>query len=200
MPRNFDVTERLRSVTWTATETQLRFGVVLLAVANLVGAGFAFHWWGDSPATAESRIDDLQRSLSIQRSQVVRTRALAAKVDSARDQGGTFLANYMTPRRVTYSTVLGELNEMAGSAGIRPRETGLSRDQIEGSGSLSMLTITAGYEATYPNLLKFIHFLDQSKRFIIIESVQAAPQSNSQNLLVTIKLNTFVRDDVELTQ
>lgn len=200
MPRNFDVTERWRSVTWSAPETLLRIGVIVLAIANLIGAGFAFHWWGDSPASAESRIDDLQRSLTLQRSQVVRTRALASKVDTARDQGGTFLANYMTPRRVTYSTVLGELNEMAGSAGIRPRETGLSRDQIEGSGSLSMLTITAGYEATYQNLLKFINLLDKSKRFMIIESVQAAPQSNSQNLLVTVKLNTFVRDDAELTQ
>ncbi len=197
MPRNFDVTERWRSVSWGAPETLLRVGAIVLIAANLVAAGFAFHWWGDSPASAQARIDDLRNQLAIGRTQVIRTKGMATKVDTARDQGGAFVGTYMTPRRTTYSTVLGELNQMASLAGIKTRETGISRDQVEGSASLSMLTITAGYEATYPNLVKFMNQLDKSKRFIIIESVQAAPQANSQNLLVTVKLNTFVRDDVE---
>ncbi len=197
MPRNFDVTERLRSVSWSAPETLLRIGAGVLIAANLIAAGFAFHWWGDSPATAQARIDDLTRQLSNQRSQVVRIRAMSQKVDGARDQGGAFIDAYMTPRRVTYSTVLGELNHMATTAGIRTRETGIGRDQVEGSEALSMLTISAGYEAAYPNLVKFLNELDKSKRFIIIESVTASPQANTQNLLVTVKLNTFVRDDLE---
>lgn len=197
MPRNFDVTERWRSVAWGAPETLLRIGVGVLLAANLVAAGFAFHWWGDSPASAQSRVDDIRRELALQRTQVIRTKGMAGKVDTARDQGGAFVGTYMTPRRVTYSTVLSELNQIASASGIKTRETSLSRDQVEGSESLSMLTITSGYEAAYPNLVRFMNELDKSKRFIIIESVQAAPQSNSQNLLVTIKLNTFVRDDAE---
>ena len=197
MPRNFDVTERWRSVSWGAPETLLRLGALALLAANVIAAGFAFHWWGDSPASAQARIDDLRREIAIERIQVVRTKGTAGKVDTARDQGGAFVGTYMTPRRVTYSTVLSELNQMAGIAGIKTRETGFTRTAVEGSASLSMLTITAGYEAAYPNLVKFMNQLDKSKRFMIIESVQAAPQANSQNLLVTIKLNTFVRDDVE---
>ena len=195
MPRNFDVTERWRSVSWGAPETLLRIGAIVLLAANLVAAGYAFHWWGDSPASAQARIDDLRNQLALGRTQVIRTKGIATKVDTARDQGGAFVDTYMTPRRITYSTVLGELNQMANAAGIKTRETGLTRDQVEGSSSLSMLTITAGYEAAYPNLVKFMNELDKSKRFVIIESVQAAPQANSQNLLVTVKLNTFVRDD-----
>ena len=197
MPRNFDVTERWRSVSWGAPETLLRILAIAMLAANLAAAGFAFHWWGESPASVESRIGDLRRELLIQKTQVTRTKTVATKVEKARDQGGAFIGTYMTPRRVTYSTVLGELNQMAATASIKTRETGIGRDQVEGSESLSMLTFTAGYEATYPNLVKFMNELDKSKRFIIIESVQAAPQANSQNLLVTVKLNTFVRDDVE---
>ena len=200
MPRNFDVTGRWRSLNWSSPETLLRAGVALLLGANLVTAGFAFHWWGNSPAAAESRIDDLRRELTIERSLVTRTKAVATKVDTAREQGGAFVGAYMTPRRVTYSTVLGELNQMAAASGVKTRETGISRDAVEGSDSLSMLTITAGFEATYANLVKLMNHLDRSKRFLIIESVQAAPQANSQNLLVTVKLNTFVRDDTEVLQ
>jgi len=197
MPRNFDVTERFKSVSWTSPETLLRIALGLLLLANLVAAGFSFHWWGDSPRAVESRIDDLRRELNIERSLVLKTKLMAVKVETARDQSGKFINTYMTSRRVTYSTVLGELNQMAATAGVKTRETGISRDQVEGSESLSMLTITAGYEASYANLLKFMNQLDKSPRFIIIESLQAAPQANSQSLLVTVKLNTFVRDDVE---
>ncbi|MDQ6678536.1 MAG: hypothetical protein M3Z09_14715, partial [Acidobacteriota bacterium] len=182
---------------WTSPETLLRLGLGVLLLANLAAAGFAFHWWGASPRSVESRIDDLHRELNIEISLVSKTKLMAAKVETARDQSGKFINTYMTSRRVTYSTVLGELNQMASTAGIKTRETGISRDQVEGSESLSMLTITAGYQASYANLLKFMNQLDKSPRFIIIESVQAAPQANSQDLLVTVKLNTFVRDDVE---
>ena len=60
-----------------------------------------------------------------------------------------------------------------------------------------MLTVTAGFEGTYPNLVKFMNALDKSQRFLIVERLQAAPQSSSPNLQVTVKLNAFVRDDVE---
>ena len=71
-------------------------------------------------------------------------RSWRRKVDTARDQGGAFVDTYMTPRRTTYSTVLSELNQMAGIAGIKTRETGHHARSVEGSASLSMLTITAG--------------------------------------------------------
>jgi hypothetical protein len=45
--------------------------------------------------------------------------------------------------------------------------------------------------------LKFVNLLDRSDRFLIIESLTVAPQSGTGKLLVVIKLDTFVRDDVE---
>lgn len=197
MPRNFDVTQRWKSITWRSPVVLARVGVGVLLVANLVAAGFAFHWWNDSPASIESKLAETRRQLVIERSLVTRSKSMASKVDTARSQAGSFIDRYMTPRRNTYSTILGDLDQMASVAGIKTRERAIARDPVEGSTSLSMLTLTASFEGTYPNLLKFMNSLDKSPRFLIVERLQAAPLANSQSLQVTVKLNAFVRDDPE---
>jgi type IV pilus assembly protein PilO len=68
--------------------------------------------------------------------------------------------------------------------------------QVEGSDTLDQLSISAAYEGSYAALTKAVNLLDKSPRFLIIESLMAAPQqSNAGDLLsVTIKLDTFVRE------
>jgi type IV pilus assembly protein PilO len=197
MSRNFEIPASLKDISWSSPEVLVRASLGVLLFANLIAAGFAFHWWGDSPQSLESRIEDTRRQIIVARGQLTRSKALAAKIALAREQGGSFLGSYMTPRKSTYSTILGELTHMAETAGVRSKDATITAERIEGSSTLSQLTITAGYEATYPNLLKFVNLLDRSERFLIIESLTAAPQSGTGNLLVSIKLDTFVRDDVE---
>lgn len=197
MPRNFDVTQQFKNVTWGSALVLVRVAIVVLLVANLVAAGFAFHWWNNSPAALESKLADTRQQLNIERNLVTRSKNMAAKVDTARAQAGKFIDGYMTPRRNTYSTILGDLDQMAAQAGIKTRERSITRDPVEGSASLSMLTLTASFEGSYPSVLKFMNSLDRSPRFLIVERLQAAPVANSQNLQATVKLNAFVRDDVE---
>lgn len=201
MPRSFSLPSNwpasLKAISWNSPQTLVRIALGVLLVANIVAAGFAFHFWDDSPQALESKLEDTQRQIAIARAQLNRTKQMSTKISLARDQGGSFITNYMTPRRATYSTILGELNRVAAAAGVKTRESSLSRDAVEGSTSLSMLTITAGYETTYPNLLKFVNQLDKSRRFLIIDNLQAAPQASTGQLLVSIKLYAFVRDDSE---
>ena len=97
-------------------------------------------------------------------------------------------------RRVTYALIVDELNLTAKEAGIKEKERTFQLDPVEGSDTLSQMTISAGYEGTYANLTKFMNLLDKSQRFLIIESMVAAPQQNSQNLNVSLKLDTFVTE------
>jgi hypothetical protein len=66
---------------------------------------------------------------------------------------------------------------------------------VEGSDTLSMLTITANYEGAYADLLHFVHEVDRSPRLLIIESLNAAPLQGGGQLSVSIKLESFVRED-----
>jgi hypothetical protein len=196
MSRNFDLSG-LKEINWGSPEVLVRAALAVLLLGNLVAAGFAFHLWGDSPQSLESRIESTRQQIVIARGQLTRAKGMAAKITLAREQGGSFLGSYMTPRKSTYSTILGELSHMAETSGIKTKDATITAERIEGSSSLSQLTITAGYEADYQSLLKFVNLLDRSERFLIIESLTAAPQSGTGKLLVSIKLDTFVRDDVE---
>jgi type IV pilus assembly protein PilO len=197
MSRSFELPASLKDITWSSPELLVRSALGVLLLANMIAAGFAFHWWGDSPQALESRIESTRQQIIVARGQLARSKAMSTKITLARVQGGSFLNTYLTPRKITYSTILGELNHMAETAGVKMRDSTINPERIEGSNSLSQLTITSGYEATYPNLLKFVNLLDRSQRFLIIESLTAAPQSGTGNLIVSIKLDTFVRDDVE---
>ena len=68
-------------------------------------------------------------------------------------------------------------------------------EPVEGSDTLSQMTISVGYEGTYQNLTKFVHLLDKSRRFLIIENMVASPQQSGQMLNVSFKLDTFVREE-----
>ncbi len=80
---------------------------------------------------------------------------------------------------------------------MQPRPASYELQQVEGSDTLYQMSISAAYEGNYASLTKFVNQLDRSPRFLIIESLMAAPQqSNGAELLsVSIKLDTFVREE-----
>jgi Tfp pilus assembly protein PilO len=166
---------------------------VLLA-ANLVAAVLAFKPFGGSADDWRRQQADLSRQLAQLQARAANAKRIVDKVELARREGDDFLAKYFTDRRTTYSTVIEELEHTAEQAGIKPRTSSAELNAIEGSDTLEWMSITAGYEGTYASLEKFVNLLDKSPRFLIIESMQAAPEQNSQMLNVTLKLDTFVKE------
>ena len=172
----------------------LRAAIGTLLAANLVAAVMAFKPFGGSA-------DDLRREQQALRVQLARLQTRAAtskrlveKVETARREGDQFLANYVTDLRTMSSSIQAELNRTAKEAGIKALPATLDLEPIEGSDTLEMMTISAGYEGSYADLTKFVNLLDKSPRFLIIENMQTAPQQGGQSLSVTLKLDTFVRE------
>ena len=58
-----------------------------------------------------------------------------------------------------------------------------------------MMSISANYEGTYANLMRFVHEIDRSPRLLIIEALNAAPQQTGGTLNISMKIDTFVRED-----
>ncbi len=166
---------------------------VLLA-ANLVASVLAFKPFGGSAEDLRQRRNELAAQLAQIQAHLAETQRLASKVEMARTEGDQFLARYVTDRRTTFSTIFEELDHTAEQAGIKPRDRNVELNPIEGSDTLEMMSITAGYEGTYQTLQKFINLLDRSPRFLIIESLVASPQQGGQTLTVTLKLDTFVKE------
>jgi Tfp pilus assembly protein PilO len=196
MPKNFDLARRLslKGVHIKDPRVAVRAVLGVLLAANLAAAIVAFKPFGGSAEDLMREQQSLGRQLQDLQARVARSKALVDKVQMARAEGDQFLFKFVTDLRTTSLLIEEELNRTAREAGIKRREASLVIDPIEGSDTLSMLTITAGFEGTYANLTKFVNLLDKSPRFLIIENMVAAPQQGGQSLSVSLRLDAFVKE------
>ncbi len=198
MPRSFNfssiVPPSLDSLKEPAILARAVLGVLLLA--NLIVAMFAFHVFGTSLAELDQSLLAARSRLMATQNNLNRSRVLTGNVDTGRSQSETFLATYASDRRHTYSTIISEINTASKQAGMTMKEETLAPlDPIEGSDDLDIMTISINFEGNYGQLVHLINLLDRSPRFLIIESMQAAPQTKGDTLTVNIKLNALVREN-----
>jgi len=199
MSKSFSVPVRLlpaSSLNLKDPRILVRGALAVLVAANIVAALMVFKPWGGSAEDLAREQENLQQQLTSMQARLAKTKTLVAKAERARKEGDGFLAEYTMDRRTTFSTIFTELDRVARDAGIQPRPVSYELDPVEGSDTLYQMNISAAYEGSYANLTKFVNLLDKSPRFLIIESLMAAPQqSNAGDLLsVSIKLDTFVRE------
>ena len=169
-------------------------GVLLLA--NLVAAGMVLFPPGGSAEELERESINLQSQVKARTVALEGTRLHAASVEKGRSEGDQFLDSYFLPSRTAFSTVIADLQDAASQTKIKAREASYSLQPVEGSDTLSLMSITAAYEGTYADLLRFIHQIDTAPRLLIIESLNAAPMQGPGKLItISMKLDTFVRDD-----
>lgn len=166
---------------------------VLLSL-NLIAAGLVMYPPGGSAEGLEQEVGRLQKQVRDGKARLEAARAQVAAIETARGESAQFLEAYFADRRTVYSSILDELGAVARRAGLRSRGTTYPSDLIDGSDVLGMMTITATYEGSYMNLVRFAREIDRSPRFLIIESLTAAPQQGSSDALIQVKLNAFTRD------
>jgi hypothetical protein len=173
----------------------IRLGLGVLAVANVAALYFVIRPIGGSAQELAQQALDMRSAIRQQQGVLERTRVLASKIESGRGQGDKFMVSYFLPRRTANSTILAELNDLAGQAKITSRDSAINIEAVDGSDTLDMMQITANFEGLYPDLIHFINLLDKSDRLLIIESLNATPQQSGGRLNVMLKLDTFVQED-----
>ena len=189
MPRNFNI--------WPPNNPRalIRLGLGALAVANLVALYFVIRPPGGSTQELAQQALEMHSAIRQQQGVLDRTRLLASKIESGRGEGDQFMGNYFLPRRTAYSTIMAELNDLAGQSKITPRDSAYALDAVDGSDTLDMMQISANLEGLYPDVIRFINLLDKSDRLLIIEGLNATPQQSGGRVNVALKLDTFVKED-----
>jgi len=171
-----------------------RIVLAALAAANLVALALALFPPGGSAEQLDQELRALRGRLTGHRTNVQKLRALVQKVETARTQQESFMQTYFMASETTSSTILTEIDNNSKKAGLKFKEHSFSFDPIEGSDSISMMTITANYEGNYMDLLEFVNLIDRSDRFLIIDNIQAAPQQTPGMLNARFRMNAFIRE------
>jgi type IV pilus assembly protein PilO len=171
----------------------VRIMLGVLVTADLAAALIVFRPWGGSVEDLTRQQVQLGEQLSAAQKRLSQSKIIVEKVERARNEGDQFLAKYITERRTTMSLIEEELNRIAKDAGVTSKGDSINLDAVEGSDTLWQMTVSAVYEAQYPQLAKLINMLDKSQRFLIISNMVATPKSTGNLLTVTLRLDTFVR-------
>ena len=167
-----------------------------LLLANVVAAVVVLKPFGGSVEDLRRQQHALEGQVSQIQARLATSRKLVDKVQTARQDSDEFLGEYFMDEPTSSAMILDELTTTAKEAGIQMGQAQWSREPIEGSETLFMLSMQVGFEGTYANLTKFVNLIDKSERFLIIESMQAAApqQQGGQRLNVTLKIDTFVKE------
>lgn len=201
MARNSKTTQTGAASSVKLTPTQIaRIAIGALLVVNLLGLWMVFNPPGGSAEGLQGDLARLQSQLQQAKTRLESAKVNAVAVEKGRGAADQFLAQYFVTRRTVPTTLLTELREIARRAGIKQQpSSNYSPEAIEGSETLGMITITTSFEGTYRNLLDFVREIDRSGSLFIIDSLSAAPQSNTNLLTVAIKMEAFIREDTPLT-
>jgi Tfp pilus assembly protein PilO len=179
----------------TDTKFVLRVVVGVLLVANLVAAGIMLFPPGGSAEDLERQLVSLQSQATTKKALLEKTRENLKRVESGRSEGDEFLGSYFLPVRDRSELLLTQLGNAAKDSKIKEKDRSISMEPIDGSDTLSMMSVVANYEGTYADLMHFVHEIDRSSSLMIIESLSAAPQAGTNILSISMKVDTFVRDD-----
>jgi type IV pilus assembly protein PilO len=183
----------LARVQWKDPRVIMRAILGVLLAANLATAVIAFKPFGGSADDLRRESASLQKQLTGLQAQVAKSKRLVEKVEAARTAGDQFLEKYVTDRHVVASTMQGELVSMAEGSGVVYQPVSWSAEPVEGSDTISKMTINVVCQGPYLALAKFLNLVDKSPRFLIIESLTATQLQTGDKLNVTLKVDTFVR-------
>lgn len=205
MPKNFKPPAKIsvKGMSITDPRVTMRALIGLLLAANLAVAVVAFKPFGGSADDLRQEQARLSAQLRKAQQTLADTKDHVAKIAIARKEGDDFLVKYIMQARTAPALTVEEMNKDGNDSGVRILPENYAPEDIEGSETLKMVSITAGFEGNYAGLTKLVNLLEKSPRFFIIESMNLnAPQQNgprqadaTQNLNVTLKVLTFVRDD-----
>jgi Tfp pilus assembly protein PilO len=182
----------------TGPRRKIGISLAALLLFDLIFYLFAIGPLAESDREKVAMAGQMQRQLTERTAQVERLAATVSKVEKARTEGDKLLGSIAMPRPAAFSSIVSELDQAGKLAGIELKERGYNVEAIEGSDTLSMMTVTLGLEGNYENLVQFLNQLDRSPRFLIVESLGAAPQQSGQQaaakLSISVKLDAFVRE------
>jgi Tfp pilus assembly protein PilO len=196
MTNNFENGGLRRPASWQRKVSRRHVLMVLglLAAFNVIFYFLAVYPLDAREEQRQAFITGLQQQVAAKTAEVEKLRLIAGKVEQARSEGDSLLQTITLERNTTYSKLVAELVRAAAESRVETRESNFDLQPVEGAEQYGAITITANFRGEYANLVQFLNRLDKSEQFLIIESLGATPRSDSTELQITMKIDTFVRD------
>jgi hypothetical protein len=168
---------------------------VVLLILNAIALFFYLDPPGGSKRELVEEESQIQREIVAARARAARLRLLSQKVQLGSSESSDFESRYFLPKRLAYEDVIAEIQRMSKVSGLQEREAAFTEEPIEGAPDLELLNVTAAFQGTYENLMRFFYEADRSPILLMIDAVQAAPQQRSMQINTTIRFQAILHDN-----
>jgi hypothetical protein len=180
--------------TLSPLQLRLRIAAGVLLLLNAAALYFFLSPPGGTRQDLELESIQARSQIVAAQAQAAKMHGLAANVQTGSTQAAEFSNKYFLPKRTAYVAVFEEIQRMAKASGIQERDASWNEEPIEGTPDLTLLNVTASYEGTNANLMKFLYEADHSPMLIILDALTATPQQRNNQISATIRFQAIVRE------
>ena len=163
-------------------------GLLVLLVVNGVLGFFAFQPSALQAGELERlRIERKGRKESVDRLK----RIESSLVESAR-RGDEFYEVRFLPASTGFATIMEEVDKIANSTGVRKGSVAYTPTEMKDHPGLETVEIDTSVDGDYSKMVRFINQLEQSKLFLIVDSLGVA-SSQVKGVRLSVKLVTYFK-------
>jgi Tfp pilus assembly protein PilO len=195
MPSSFDWRSLASWKSRSGPYSWLWITVGVLALLNAVALFLYFAPPGGSRQELTTESQSLNASIAAARRHSVRLKTISEKVQMGGEQAVDFGSRFIFPKRLAYESIISEIQRMAQAANLSERDGQWTEEPIEGTADLSLLTNTVNFEGPYTSLMRFLHDVDRSPKFLMLDTLTATPQKPGE-VLATARFQAIIREEM----
>ena len=169
---------------------RLRISLIALLGLNAVLLALLFHRPGFTLPEQQAGLVRARESRDAARDAVAQMRDLRSKLQGALQNGDQFAKDRFLARGDGFSAILQDLADRASDAGLRPGGITYQLQEEQDQPGWTGVEVTLAVEGDYPDLLRFIHQLEQSELFWIINGISVAG-SGERELRMSLLMQTY---------
>jgi hypothetical protein len=172
------------------THTRLRVALIALLGVNVALLALLFHRPGFTLPEQQAELVRARERRDAARDAVAHMRDLRSKLQGALQNGDQFARNHFLARTDGFSSILQDLEDRASASGLHPGGITYQMQDEQGQPGWTGVEVTLAVEGDYPDLLRFIHQLEQSDLFWIINGITVAG-SAGRDLRMNLLMQTY---------
>ncbi|MGA8145208.1 MAG: GspMb/PilO family protein [Candidatus Acidiferrales bacterium] len=177
---------------WSTWKKWVTAALSLLLAADLALVFFLWQAGREGPALKRAQHDRLALQAKLLKADVERGETIRASLPQVgKDCDGFYGANFL-PAATGYSAIVAELTDITHKAGLKTGGVTFAQKELKGHGVTQIMMRTT-VEGDYPAIIEFIHALERSKNFYLLDNLTLASGGSTSGVKLDLDLRTFFR-------
>jgi len=177
---------------WSSWKKAVLAGLCVLFAADLALATFLWQGGREGPEAQRLQRDRLQLQAKLLHADVERGEKIRASLPQVgRDCDGFYESDFL-PASNGYSAVIAEFTEITHKAGLKTGGVTFQQKELKDHG-VTQVSMKTTVEGDYPALIDFIHALEKSRNFYLLDNLTLASGGTTPGVKLNLDLRTFFR-------